>query len=177
MKRLFIGTKISPDIFDFVYDDIKQDFTGITKGKWVEKENIHFTYKFLGDCDEKLIPKIKASLEEILGEHTSSIIIQGISVMPFNRPRVLFAKFFNPDKLILKLYKKIDARMQALDFEEENRPFKPHITLQRIKWADKAELKSVLDQYQSINFGDMNSFQINLIESQLTPQGPIYKTI
>ncbi|MCX5686638.1 MAG: RNA 2',3'-cyclic phosphodiesterase, partial [Candidatus Omnitrophica bacterium] len=33
--------------------------------KWVEKDNIHLTLKFLGEIDEKKCGKVKAALDEV----------------------------------------------------------------------------------------------------------------
>jgi len=55
--RLFIA---SPVIMDD-YTSIKEDFKDIIEGKWVEEENVHLTWVFLGDVeDEKpIIDKLK----------------------------------------------------------------------------------------------------------------------
>ena len=50
-KRLFTGTYIDKEIFEDIYEDMLEDFKGITTGKWVEPENLHFTYHFIGDFE------------------------------------------------------------------------------------------------------------------------------
>ena len=46
--RLFIA---SPVILDD-YPSIQKDFEGIIEGKWVEEQNLHLTWVFLGDRKE-----------------------------------------------------------------------------------------------------------------------------
>jgi 2'-5' RNA ligase len=55
--RLFIA---SPVKFDD-YASIKEDFKDIIEGKWVEEENLHLTWVFLGDVknEKPVIDKLK----------------------------------------------------------------------------------------------------------------------
>ena len=53
--RLFLGTFIDQHIFKDIYDEIYNDFDGPEGGKWVEAQNLHFTYKFIGDVVLKFI--------------------------------------------------------------------------------------------------------------------------
>ena len=45
--RLFTGTYVDDELFRYIYNDIKDDFAGATFGKWVEPDNLHFTYHFI----------------------------------------------------------------------------------------------------------------------------------
>ena len=56
--RLFIA---SPVILSH-YDVIKNDFEGIVEGKWVEEENLHLTWVFLGD-----VPNPQPVIEKLQG--------------------------------------------------------------------------------------------------------------
>ena len=70
-----------------------------------------------------------------------------------------------------RLKRDIDSALEPLGWEVENRPFQPHLTVGRVKdsqavagqrWPN--ELKSLL----------IPALAIHLIESELTPNGPIY---
>ena len=178
-KRLFFGTYCDSNIFKSIYSDLKEDFDYCCKGKWVEPENLHFTYKFLGDTDINLIPKIIEGLNEVLKEHESSLIYSGLGVFPnIQRPNVLHVKIINSDSVLLKLNDLIEKVCGKYGFERESRKFSPHLTLQRIKTCnDLEEFKELLLDYKDFQFGTMTKFRINLIESKLTPKGPIYSII
>lgn len=177
-QRLFIGTSIDKSLFEFIYDDIKDDFYNACAGKWVEPENLHFTFKFLGDVNADLTPKIKHALDAYLSTFDSELLFKGLGAFPnTKRPRVLFASFSNPGALVFQLHKNIDRRLQEFGFGKEKKPFNPHLTLRRIKSFNQPEFSGMIEKYREIDFGIMNSFSVDLIESKLTRTGPIYTII
>ena len=156
--RLFIA---SPIILND-YASIKEDFKDIIEGKWVEEENLHLTWIFLGDMknEKSIIEKLKKiSLLE------SEIGIEEMGY--FGRPpRVLFAKA--EEKI---LYNKAREFKEA-DFDLYR--FKPHITLCRIKTIhDYKDYKEKLKTYREKSLGLILP-EINLYESTLTHKGAEY---
>ncbi len=156
--RLFIA---SPIILDD-YTSIQEDFKDIIEGKWVEEENLHLTWVFLGDKknEKPIIEKLqKISLLE------SEVSIEEMGY--FGRPpRVLFAKAEEKP-----LYNK------AREFKEVGfglYRFKPHITLCRIKTIhDYKAYKEKLKTYREKALGLILP-EINLYESTLTSEGAEY---
>ena len=172
--RLFTGTYVDTDIFRFIYDDIKYDFRGASFGKWVEAENLHFTYHFIGDVPENKLEELKENLSEITHEYSDLLMFKGIGAFPnFRRPRVLHIPIFD-NGILLEIYKNIGNILNKLGYETENRQYKPHLTLQRIKDFDKEKFIQALDKYKNYEFGTMNGFKVSLIKSKLTRQGPVY---
>jgi 2'-5' RNA ligase len=115
--RLFIA---SPVILDD-YASIKEDFKDIIEGKWVEEQNLHLTWVFLGELkDERaVIDKLKeiSPLEPNIG-------IKELGY--FGRPpRVFFSK--SEEKALY------DKAREFRDSGFDLYRFKPHITLCRIK--------------------------------------------
>ena len=156
--RLFIA---SPVILDD-YTSIKEDFKDIIEGKWVEEENLHLTWVFLGDVKE--IKPVIDKLKEI-SPLESQIGIEELGY--FGRPpKVFFAKSEEKD-----LYEKArEFRNAGFDLYR----FKPHITLCRIKAIhDYKAYKEKLKTYREKTLGVILS-EINLYESILTSKGAEY---
>lgn len=156
--RLFIA---SPVILDN-YVSIKEDFKDIIEGKWVEEENLHLTWVFLGDLknEKPIINKLKN-----ISPLESKVVIEEMGY--FGRPpRVFFAKA--DTKL---LYKK------AREFKEAGFDlyrFKPHITLCRIKTIhDYKAYKEKLKSYRKKSLGLILP-EINLYKSVLTDKGALH---
>jgi len=149
--RLFIA---SPVILDD-YESIKKDFEDIVEGKWVEEENLHLTWVFLGDVED---PKpVLKKLEEVTPLKSEADVAE---LGYFGRPpRVFFAKAESK-----MLYDK------AKEFKEagfELYRFKPHITLCRIKKIhDYRAYKEVLKSYREKHLGIILP-QIDLYKSVL----------
>jgi len=178
IKRLFIGTFIDKSQIESIYEKIREDFSSACSGKWVELENLHFTYQFLGDVQENQIPSIKKDLSEYLITYHSKLKIAGLGTFPSpTKPRVLFVKVHNNEGILLSVHKKMDDILIHYGFEIENRKYTPHVTLRRIKQSNPNEFKKILEIYSQFEVGTMQNFEINLIESILTPKGPIYKKI
>jgi len=156
--RLFIA---SPVKFDN-YVSIQEDFKDIIEGKWVEEENLHLTWVFLGDVrEEKPIIEKMQSLSTL----ESEVVIEEMGY--FGRPpRVLFAKA--EEKLLYD---------RAREFKEAGFDlyrFKPHITLCRIKTIhDYKAYKEKLKTYREKALGLILP-EINLYESTLTSEGAEY---
>jgi len=156
--RLFIA---SPVRFEN-YSKIRDDFKDILQGKWVEEENLHLTWVFLGN-----IPDAAAIIEKMLGisrlEKEVTISELGFFGRP---PRVFFARA--EDKI---LYKKAQSFKEA-GFDLYR--FKPHITLCRIKQIyDYKQYKEVLKSYREKALGQLLP-QITLYKSELSDKGPEY---
>lgn len=176
-KRLFIGTFIKSDTFFEGYRRIVKEFSGLIYGKWVELENLHFTYKFIGDVDVEKVPELIKAIESKLIEFDSDLILKGLGVFPsINNPRVFFVNIINTDRKIFEIYKNIEDNLSKIGYEKDKRGFSPHLTLLRVKSVTN-QFKSILPKFTNTEFAVMNKFSVNLIESKLTPKGPIYTII
>ena len=157
--RLFIA---SPVILDD-YASIQEDFNGIIEGKWVEEENLHLTWVFLGEVKE--VQPVIGKLEKISAlEERIEIKELGYFGRP---PKIFFAK--SEEKI---LYDKArEFRGSGFDLYR----FKPHMTLCRIiKINDYKAYKEKLKTYRERSLGVILP-EINLYESTLSTQGAQYQ--
>jgi RNA 2',3'-cyclic 3'-phosphodiesterase len=177
-KRLFCGCFIDLSPFKDIYLKLKDNFNSCLSGKWVEYENLHFTVKFLGEVDIITIPQLQSSLKGFLNWNESPILISNLSTFPnIDRCRVLHIAVTNPDRYVFKIFKSIERIAAGFGFEAEKKTFSPHITLCRVKSLDPSKFNSVFDEFRNIKIGTIPRFKIDLIESKLTPLGPIYKKL
>ena len=106
--RLFLGTYVDYSMFADNYKTIQDKFKGISFGKWVEPEILHFTYFFIGDFPVNELSKLKSSLANITDKYSSEIIFKGIECFPnLRNPRVIHIPVINPDGLLIKIYNQI----------------------------------------------------------------------
>ena len=176
-KRLFIGTFVESQKFIEGYKKIINDFNPYCFGKWVEMENLHFTYQFLGDVENQKIPEVINSVSNLLTKYESSFILKGLDVFPkIQSPKILFVNVINNDRKILEIYRNLDEELHKLGFEKDKKVFKPHLTLQRIKSVND-DFRKILPKYSQVEYAVFHNFSVSLVESQLTQKGPIYKII
>ena len=159
--RLFIA---SPVILHD-YTALRADFSEVLEGKWVEEENLHLTWIFLGDR-----PSSGAILERMAGLSSLPHTVPLSGVGSFGRPpRIFHAQ--SREKL---LYDK------ASEFREAGFTlyrFTPHVTLCRIKRVhDYRRFKALKKSYREKILGEIVP-EITLYESVLTKERAYYKKI
>ncbi|MFH2037319.1 MAG: RNA 2',3'-cyclic phosphodiesterase [Candidatus Zixiibacteriota bacterium] len=174
--RLFIAIPFDHKVESFlgkIIGDLKESTARV---KWVDPHNIHLTLKFLGETDEKLVPKISESLEKIaLCYQPMTGIIDIVGAFPNpNKARVVWAGMSKSIEPLVALADEIDRAMSEFGFEKETRKFKSHLTLGRPKDPrNVGNLPQLLQNYR-LEPLETNYDTIVLFKSQLTPQGPIY---
>jgi|YNPBryBLVA2012_1023415.scaffolds.fasta_scaffold13830_1 2'-5' RNA ligase len=175
--RLFIGAFVqSTEILEkyHQFQDLTKDFFS---GKWVEDQNLHFTFHFLGEIPNEQVPDLQNQLKDYLKDFNEKLIIKSVDGFPnIFKPRQLVGKIFSPSKEIYKLHSDIGKLLTQNNINYDKRNYRPHLTLIRIKTlADNYQDK--LDSFRFYDFGEMESYKVNLIQSTLTPTGPIYKIL
>jgi len=179
MRRTFIAIKIEPgNRLSQAYTKIQNELKN-EKIKWVDRHNFHVTLFFLGDTSDKKISEVSRSLAELATAFEAfEITLYGMGVFKnLRKPRVLWAgiRDFEPLK---KMKQSLDQKMSNLGFAPDEREFKPHLTLARIKWIDdKNTLEHLLKEYQQQEWQKAWIGEIIYLESKLTQSGPVYTPI
>ena len=148
------------------------------QGKWVEPENLHFTYRFLGDFEVDRVDSLKFELKEKLkGLKAPEVTYRGLGVFPnLKSPKVLWIGVDSED--IFPVKEQIDLALEKFGFENEKKVFRPHVTLMRIKRLKHSiKFKSFLYSMREEVFLTGVASSVSLIESKLTEKGPIYREI
>ncbi len=107
---------------------------------WVKSENLHLTLKFLGNTPESKITEIQQVVAEaVKGIEPFVINLRGFGIFPDKRaPRTLWTGIEGDLEVLLDLTRKIEAEVKQLGFPPEGKPFRPHLTLARIKKNQRA---------------------------------------
>jgi len=148
--------------------------------KWVNPGAIHLTLKFLGNVPTKQIPEISNAIEQASKEiPLLHLQIASLGVFPnLNQTRVLWAGIKGETASLQGLQQKIDSSLVPLGFAEEKRSFTPHLTLARVREGTSLiDRKGFGELVMSTNFESKYPISvetINLMKSQLTPDGAIY---
>lgn len=148
--------------------------------KWVKLENIHLTLKFLGDVKTGDLEGISSVLRERCRSfHPISSYLCGIGAFPDMRhPQIVWAALDDPDKEIQTMVGVLEGDLEKFKIAKESRPFKPHLTLGRVR--SSARLKDLWEALQQITIADKTQERLEriiLYKSTLTPQGPIYEVL
>jgi len=147
--------------------------------KWVERQNIHLTIKFLGETDVSLISDMKNSVARVIkGNSPFQVSVSGFGA--FGKPvRIIWFGIKNEDKKLFELHSKIDKVLVQFGFEAEKRTFCPHLTLARLKSTRNVMLlkNKLTDKMMPDILGSFTVRDVKLFKSTLTPRGAIYEVI
>jgi len=141
--------------------------------KLVERENLHFTVKFLGEIEENQIKEVKEFLAS-LEEKSFEISIKGLGVFPTeDYIKVVWLGVEKNQDVFLNLIKKINKNLDKI--RKEKKELNTHLTIARVRSAkNKNELKAAVQDLKETEIGEMQVNSLKLISSELTPEGPKY---
>ena len=145
--------------------------------KWTATKNIHLTLKFIGYIEvENLIKLDKIINHAVFGIGPFSIDIENIGAFPnIKKPRVVFVCVQERGNDLLRLYEKLDRGVGQLGIKKESKKYIGHITLGRVKsQKNMSKLINALNSGAECYFGHKRVTSLSLIQSELTPTGPIY---
>ena len=172
--RVFVSIEISNDK---VINSIK-NFQNIIKidAKPTELKNLHFTLQFLGEVSEQIIDKIIQSLNTIKFSKFD-ISLKGVGVFPkLKSPKIIWIGTDEKSgKMMTELSKKVEKALEPLGFSSE-KPFKPHITVFRIK-KKIGDITKEMENHKNVSFGIQEITSIKLKKSELTLNGPVYSDL
>ncbi len=175
--RSFIAVNLNPEIKEYLTSLQVSLNVPETKIKWVKKNNLHLTMKFLGVISIEQTELIKSSLKEITGRYSPFTIklSSDIGIFPtYQMPRIIWTGIKEGANQLHELYSSIETMLYKEGFPRENKEFSSHITIGRVKdIKDKDNFLQMLKSIEVTNF-TQEVDSIDLMESKLTPSGPIY---
>jgi 2'-5' RNA ligase len=144
---------------------------------WCRPETIHLTLIFLGQTPMEQIGPISDAAGRAAAPFSPlRIEIKRLGVFPhWRRPRVLWAGVRERTHQIDSLHQALQRSLAALGYRIEEKPFKPHLTLARIKSLRGIEAaRSIAEDHQGFRFGPFAAGELVLFKSQLHPEGAIH---
>jgi 2'-5' RNA ligase len=151
--------------------------------RWVGPNSIHLTLKFLGNIDVSVTGDILKALEKAAsGVPPFQLELSGLGVFPDpRRVQVVWAGMTGEVARLEKLHKSIEAGLKPLGFTAESRPFRPHLTLGRVRdrasHEEREDLGRLITNMPFDRGVKMNVGSLSLMKSQLTREGPIHSRI
>ena len=177
--RLFISVNIdSREITSEIANFQKMvSFRGI---KVVQPDLFHFSLHFLGDTPKEVVPEIENIFNSI-EQAPFTITMKGSGVFPsLHNIKVLWIGVSSGATELTSLQKQFKQPLENLNFKTDSRPYTPHLTIGRVKFLNpesKKTIQQAVREYQSVEFGSQEITNIHLMQSTLTPEGPIYQSL
>lgn len=183
-KRVFIGLPLpekTRNVLVEIQDELKKDVDK-EDVKWVEKENLHQTFVFLGYKTDDQIEKIKEIMEMLKDFQALNLELYRLEFHPDQRrARIVLISLSGEDDKLTSYYHQLRFPLQLADVEFDTR-FSPHITIGRVRQVQGKSLFSdkTVDRIQDFFRERDKTFIIDravLYESELSQEGPSYEPL
>jgi 2'-5' RNA ligase len=142
---------------------------------WVPAANLHVTLKFLGWTREEALPAIADRVAKELSSYQPfEVRAKGLGAFPTpSSPRVVWIGLEDASGTLARLAACCEQGMSDLGFTKEERAFKPHITIGRVK-EGRGSLADVITKYADRDCGTSQIREVVLYQSKLRAQGAEY---
>jgi 2'-5' RNA ligase len=146
--------------------------------KWVGEDQLHLTLHFLGEVDEPKARLLASSLAARASQQPFEVDFGQIGWFPeTGPPRVVWLDITRGTGELSATHAEAGRRLTALGFALEARPFRPHLTLGRVKRPVRAGELHVLSSLAGEPTGAVLVDHATLYQSVLTPSGPVYTAL
>lgn len=127
MPRLFTALTLPPDLAR----DLASLAMPLPGARWIEPEDMHITLRFAGDIDNLAAREFHAALAGI-DEPAFPLKLSGFGAFGGQQPKTLWAGVAESPWLDA-LQRANDRAARAAGLAHPKHPFKPHVTLARLK--------------------------------------------
>ena len=176
--RIFCAVELPPEIRDRLHDHAMRIRETVPEAgaSWSRPENIHLTLKFFGNIPTKNLRLISAAASRAAKDYPCFRIgIGGTGVFPKpSRAQVLWIGINDPSGRLSELQQRLE---KEFDFNKEDRAYRPHLTIARIRKPEGARRLAETHLQMSFKETQMTVKEFVIFRSELSPKGSRYTAI
>jgi RNA 2',3'-cyclic 3'-phosphodiesterase len=176
--RLFIGIPLPGEyarIIGEIQDRWKKRLS--SNVTWVRPELVHVTLKFLGEVDQGRVADIVSAMGALARESFGARGGVGGVFPDRGAPRVVWVGMDRGGEECAECFRCLDDGLARTGFAPESRPFRPHLTVARIKVADRGDDWPGLLRDLGQGWPEFAVDRIVLWQSVLSSFGPTYRKV
>lgn len=172
--RLFTGIALSEEVRGCVAriaDRLGDEIEGV---RWVPRENLHVTLKFLGDCDPGSVDGILEAMRPAREHLPLCLDVGGVSAFP-SQPsaRIIWVGADDRSGAAAALFTDLEGALRRLGFEKEKRRYRPHVTIGRARRSAIRLPEGIGDRFAEML--PLEVHDIVLYRSSLSSSGATYE--
>lgn len=129
--RIFVAAGFAPEVRLAV-----SDWVAVVgpPGAVVPPENLHLTFRFLGEIDETAFDRLAAGLDQARLPGPFPIRLGGLGTFPNpKKATVLWVGFEEGVDELAAIHAEVAEACEGAGFDADERPFRPHVTVSRIR--------------------------------------------
>ena len=178
--RIFTAIGVDPEIKNKVAEVQEQLKLSKADVRWVSMDNFHLTLHFCGEVTDQQAQNIIRTCRGIASEFPPfplEIKYMG-SFPPYGDPRIIWTGVEIGREEAITLIEVTKRHLTTVTGVTEKKDIAPHLTLGRIKTtANIGVLTTQLHKMANLEFGTQMVDKILVMESKLTPTGPVYSIL
>ena len=174
--RLFAALPLPPRARTAVAGLLGRLRDGKLPVRWVADDGLHLTLKFYGEVSADRLGGIEEAVRQAgRGGPPLPLQLADLGAFPAAaRPRVLWVGIDGPPALEL-LQDRVERRSESIGFPPEGAPFRPHVTLGRVREGQRCRLDEVEAVGQEFERVPFLATDLVLYQSVPTGRTPRYE--
>ncbi len=156
--------------------------------RWVKRDAMHLTLRFLGEVEETGLVHVIEAMTTLEGSGRLRVQLDRVGAFGGRRPRVIWVGIAEDEGLekLRGVRTRLDEALAVAQFEAESGPYRPHLTLGRVRRqrrqrhpATKPQLASILSAVDAATALSIEAVieRVALVESTLLKDGPRYRRL
>ncbi len=175
--RCFVAIEL-PEAVRGALQDLQQRLASLDRAvRWTAPEHIHLTVKFLGEVrDAELARVCQAVSSAVARTRVMELQFQGTGCFPpRGSERIVWAGLPSPPEELLECQRAVEAAVAPLGFPPENRAYSPHLTIGRVRQADRRlNIRGVVREQDAFVAPAFVVRELVVFQSLLGPGGARY---
>jgi RNA 2',3'-cyclic 3'-phosphodiesterase len=145
---------------------------------WTNPAQLHLTLAFLGEQPAEAVERMSAAAGPCGELHAFEATLSGAGAFPSaRRAHVLWLGIAEGASELSALARRLSSGLRAAGFELEDRPFRPHLTVARVKRGGERAAERALSAFAA---GEVARFRVDrllLMKSELAPGGARHEAV
>jgi len=179
--RIFVAVDVPDEIKGVISTAFEGLKSGVEGVRWVKPENIHLTVKFIGDYEERKLDRLVDEVRKAaLRSPRFTALLGGCGAFSSPRKaRVIWVDMREGGEGAAVVARKVDSRLGKIGVKRENRPFRAHLTLGRLKRPKDCSdmLDRLDDDLEELSEMPFDVHEIVLYRSILSSEGSTYVSL
>ncbi|HEY6804488.1 MAG TPA: RNA 2',3'-cyclic phosphodiesterase [Pyrinomonadaceae bacterium] len=179
--RTFAAIELPGNIRDRIQQHINELKSKVPEShpSWTQVDNIHLTIKFFGNVETNKIADITEAATRVSKNFTRfKIAVGGTGAFPKpGQPRVLWIGIEDLENKLAELQRSFENECAMAGFTKEDRDFRPHLTIARIRKPEGARGLAEVNNELGFEAMELTVNELVVFRSELSSQGSKYTAL